>query len=79
VRDGDRFVFGGARMVARHAPGHTPEHITFLLYEADRDEPWGVLSGDSFFVDSVGRPYLLGEEETEELTQALFRTVQDFS
>ena len=37
-----------------------------------------MLTGDSFFVDSVGRPDLLGDEETEELTEALFRTTQDF-
>lgn len=78
VRDGDSFTFGGARMVARHTPGHTPEHIAFLLHESDADEPWGVLTGDSFFVDSVGRPDLLGDEETDELTEALFHTIQEF-
>ncbi|HLS68606.1 MAG TPA: rhodanese-like domain-containing protein [Kiloniellales bacterium] len=74
LRDGDSFAFGGACLVARHVPGHTPEHICFLLYEGKAKEPWGVLTGDSFFVDSVGRPDLLGDEQTE----ALFRTVQDF-
>lgn len=78
VRDGDRFDFGGLRMVAAHTPGHTPEHVAFLLHEAENDEPWGVLSGDAFFVDSVGRPDLLGDDRTEELTEALFRTTRDF-
>ncbi|TPE49710.1 rhodanese-like domain-containing protein [Amaricoccus solimangrovi] len=78
LRDGDAFTFGGVRMVTRHTPGHTPEHVSFLLYEGEKEEPWGVLTGDSFFVDSVGRPDLLGEEETEELTEALFRTTRDF-
>lgn len=78
VRDGDSFVFGSARMIARHTPGHTPEHVSFLLHEDATEEPWGVLTGDSFFVASVGRPDLLGDEETGELTEALFRTVQDF-
>ena len=78
IRDGDRFDFGGLRLEVRHTPGHTPEHVSFVLYEKDNDDPWGVLSGDAFFVDSVGRPDLLGDDKTDELTEALFRTTQDF-
>jgi hydroxyacylglutathione hydrolase len=77
VRDGDSFSFGGLRMVARFTPGHTPEHMSYMLYEDDADTPWGVLSGDAFFVDSVGRPDLLGDDQTEELAEKLFHTVRD--
>ncbi len=78
VRDGDEFSFGGVRLKAKHTPGHTPEHLSYLLYEGDGESPWGVLTGDSFFVDSVGRPDLMGDEKTDELTEALFHTVRDF-
>ncbi len=78
IRDGDSFTFGQLTLETRHTPGHTPEHVSFLLYEKDNDDPWGVLSGDAFFVDSVGRPDLLGDDKTEELTEALFRTTQEF-
>ncbi|MEZ5779357.1 MAG: rhodanese-like domain-containing protein [Paracoccaceae bacterium] len=78
IRDGDSFAFGSVRLTARHTPGHTPEHVSFLLHEGEREEPWGVLSGDSFFVDSVGRPDLLGDDQTERLTKALFHTTRDF-
>lgn len=78
IRDGDSFKFGKLRLEVRHTPGHTPEHVSFLLFEEDRDDPWGVLSGDAFFVDSVGRPDLLGDDKTDELTEALFRTTQEF-
>lgn len=78
VRDGDRFTFGGISMEARFTPGHTPEHLSYLLFETGKDAPWGVLTGDSFFVDSVGRPDLMGDEKTDELTEALFHTVRDF-
>ena len=78
VRDGDSFTFGGIRMEARFTPGHTPEHLAFLLFESDKDKPWGVLTGDSFFVSSVGRPDLMGDEKTDELTEALFGTVRHF-
>jgi len=77
VGDGDEFTFGDIRMKARFTPGHTPEHMSYMLYEGEKDTPWGVLSGDAFFVDSVGRPDLLGEDETEELTEKLFHTVRD--
>jgi len=78
IRDGDEFTFGSVRMRAKFTPGHTPEHMSYLLFENDRDRPWGVLTGDSFFVDSVGRPDLLGDAQTEALTEALFHTIRDF-
>src|SRR3954452_21979793 len=35
IKDGDRFEFGEVIVTARHAPGHMPEHMSFLLSEAD--------------------------------------------
>lgn len=79
IRDGDRFEFGSVVLTARHTPGHTPEHLSYELAEQDRVEgPWGVLTGDSLFVSSAGRPDLLGEEETEKLTEQLFHTLRDY-
>src|SRR5438876_9548561 len=50
VKDGDRFTFGEVLVTARHTPGHTPEHLSYLLAEADyADTPWGILTGDSLF------------------------------
>ena len=78
VRDGDAFEFGALRLQARFTPGHTPEHMSYLMFETGRKTPWGVLTGDSLFVDSVGRPDLMGDDQTDELTEALFHTVRDF-
>src|SRR5213083_100274 len=79
VRDGDRFRFGEVLVTARHTPGHTPEHLSYLLAEADHpDEPWAVLTGDSLFVSSAGRPDLLGEKHTKQLAEQQFRTLRDF-
>jgi hydroxyacylglutathione hydrolase len=79
IRHGDRFTFGAVALTVRHTPGHTPEHLSYELAEKDRTEdPWGVLSGDSLFVSSAGRPDLLGEGETEELTKQLFHTLRDY-
>lgn len=79
IKDGDRFQLGSVVITARHTPGHTPEHISYLLAEEDHPEtPWGVLSGDSLFVSSAGRPDLLGEKETEKLAAQQFHTLHDF-
>jgi hydroxyacylglutathione hydrolase len=79
VKDGDRFTFGEVLVTARHTPGHTPEHMSYLLAEADRpDEPWAVLTGDSLFVSSAGRPDLLGEKHTKQLAEQQFHTLRDF-
>jgi len=79
IKDGDRFTFGEALVTARHTPGHTPEHMSYLLAEADHpDEPWAVLTGDSLFVSSAGRPDLLGEKHTKQLAEQQFHTLRDF-
>src|SRR5256885_14212959 len=73
VRDGDKFTFGSVIITAKHTPGHTPEHVSFILTDADHTEiPWGVLSGDSLFVNSAGRPDLLGDKETSKLATQQF-------
>jgi hydroxyacylglutathione hydrolase len=79
IKDGDTFEFGSVRMTCRFTPGHTPEHMSYLLAEKDNpDKPWSVLSGDSLFVSSAGRPDLLGEDQSEKLANQLFDTLRDF-
>jgi hydroxyacylglutathione hydrolase len=79
VTDGDRFEFGDVLVTARHTPGHTPEHLSYLLADVDHpDEPWGILTGDSLFVSSAGRPDLLGEKHTKQLAEQQFHTLRDF-
>jgi len=79
INDGDRFTFGEVLVTARHTPGHTPEHMSYLLSEIEHpDEPWAVLTGDSLFVSSAGRPDLLGEKHTKQLAEQQFHTLRDF-
>ena len=60
LRDGDTIDVGNVRLSAMHTPGHTPEHLTFLVTDrAVADEPMGALTGDFVFVGDVGRPDLL--------------------
>jgi hydroxyacylglutathione hydrolase len=60
LHDGDRFMVGNIRLEALHTPGHTPEHIAFLVTDtAHACLPMGLASGDFVFVGDVGRPDLL--------------------
>ncbi len=73
-RDGDELRVGNLRFVVMHTPGHTPEHISFLLYEGRSAQPLAMFSGDFLFVGSLGRPDLLGEEAKHALASALYES-----
>lgn len=55
-------------------PGHTPDHLAYLLVAGD--VPVALFSGGSLMVGAVGRTDLLGEERQEELARQLFRALQ---
>ena len=79
LKEGDQFTIGKTVLTVKHTPGHTPEHVSFLLAECDHaDTPWGVITGDSLFVSSAGRPDLLGSSETKKLAEQQFYTLRDF-
>ena len=83
--DGDTFTVGSVELRALHTPGHTPEHLSFLVTDGGSDAPvpMGLLSGDFVFVGDTGRPDLLetaaGEQGAgDEGAQALYGSVQRF-
>jgi hydroxyacylglutathione hydrolase len=59
--DGDTFRVGNVELRVVHTPGHTPEHVSFLVTDlgGGASEPMGVLSGDFVFAGDLGRPDLL--------------------
>jgi hydroxyacylglutathione hydrolase len=60
LADRDTFRAGLVELRAIHTPGHTPEHLSFLVTDtAVAHEPMGVVTGDFVFVNDVGRPDLL--------------------
>lgn len=60
IRDGDRLTIGNIRVDVLHTPGHTPEHLSFLITDgAAADRPIAAVTGDFVFVGDVGRPDLL--------------------
>src|SRR5580765_8559502 len=47
LADGDEIRLGDVRLRAIETPGHTPESLSFLIFEHAGDpQPWGVLTGD---------------------------------
>jgi glyoxylase-like metal-dependent hydrolase (beta-lactamase superfamily II)/rhodanese-related sulfurtransferase len=78
LADGERIELGDVVVETWATPGHTPESVTYLVYEhADDDNPYAILTGDTLFVGDVGRPDLLGAIgfTAEELGRQLFDSV----
>ena len=79
LNDGEQIEMGEVVFEVLHTPGHTPEHIGFLLIDRSRgEEPCVFLSGGSLLVGDVARPDLLGDrEETQRHAAGLCRTLQE--
>ena len=82
LRNGDAIRVGNLTLRAVHTPGHTPEHLSFLLTDgAASTEPGFLLSGDFVFVGDVGRPDLLdesglGSDTREPMARRLFESLK---
>ena len=72
---GEDLNLGGAVLRCVGTPGHTPEHLSYLLLEGDR--PVALFSGGALIVGSVARTDLISPEQTEPLARALFRALRD--
>lgn len=77
VYDRTQIQLGKVRLEARHTPGHTEEHLIWLLYDEKRQTsiPELAFTGDLLFVGSVGRPDLAGADKQELLMQELYNTL----
>lgn len=71
--DGDEVDLGGLTLRALATPGHTDEHLSFLLL--DGSTPVGVFTGGSLIVGSAARTDLLGDDRTLELTRAQYASL----
>ena len=84
LHDGDVFMVGNVRFDVLHTPGHTPEHLSFMVTDTPAGAgAMGVLTGDFVFVGDVGRPDLLEKAAhlagtMEASARTLFRSLQRF-
>lgn len=73
--DGEDLDLGGPVLRCVSTPGHTPEHLSYLLLDGAR--PVALFSGGALIVGSVARTDLISPEQTEPLARALFRALRD--
>jgi hydroxyacylglutathione hydrolase len=85
LKDGDTFQVGNIELQAVHTPGHTPEHMSFLVTDrgSGSTEPIGIASGDFVFVGDLGRPDLLESAagiigQRDPSARALYRSIDRF-
>ena len=82
---GDEIDLGQVLLRVRHTPGHTPEHVCFVVTDrAASDRPIGMFSGDFVFVGDVGRPDLLERAANvrgtmDAMARSLFRSLRALS
>ncbi len=74
LRDSDQVDLGGLRLTTMATPGHTDEHVAFVLL--DGEHPLGVFTGGSLIVGSAARTDLLGPERAEELASAQYGSLR---
>lgn len=76
VNEGSEILFGNVRAVVRTTPGHTPDgSVLYVHHPAKAEDPKMVLTGDTLFIGSVGRPDLMeGSYTSAQLATMLFHT-----
>ncbi len=75
VEGGETLDLGGLMLEAIATPGHTPEHLSYLLRDGGR--PLALFSGGALLPGSVARTDLIAPDQTEPLARALYRSLHD--
>ncbi len=73
--DGEELDLGGLTLRALATPGHTPEHLSYLILDGAR--PAALFSGGSLLVGAMARTDLIAPEQTGELARALWRSLHE--
>jgi len=73
LEDGDEFDLGEFKLKVLHTPGHTPEHISFLVEE--QGEPTAIFTGGALIMGGAARVDLLGSRVAPFLARWLYQTI----
>lgn len=86
LKHGDTFTVGNIQIEAVHTPGHTPEHLSYLVTDlgGGATTPIAIATGDFVFVGDLGRPDLLEQAAglhgvQEPSARALFASLPRFT
>jgi len=76
--DGDSIEIGALRVRCVATPGHTPEHVAYLVSDLRRDEdPQYLFSGGALLVGHIARVDLLGPELEQRLARDAYTTLRE--
>ena len=73
LREDDELDLGEFKLRVLHTPGHTPEHISFLVIEQDR--PTAIFTGGALMMGGAARVDLLGQRIAPFLARWLHNTI----
>jgi len=77
LSEGDTIQLENIVLQVLETPGHTPEHLTYVVMDKSRSaSPLGAFVGDTLFVGDVGRPDLF-PEIAQELAAQLYHSLHD--
>ncbi|MGH9858150.1 MAG: MBL fold metallo-hydrolase, partial [Acidobacteriota bacterium] len=76
VSEGLELRIGTARIKCWETPGHTLDHVSWVVFEEDDEDPVVLFSGGSLLVGGAGRTDLFGEKWTKELTRKQYQSIQ---
>ena len=79
VKDGEVIEMGDVAFEVVHTPGHTPEHVSLVVYDRPSgNEPTLLLSGGALLVGDLARPDLLGgKDEVQQAALSFCHTIQE--
>jgi hydroxyacylglutathione hydrolase len=79
LRDRDELMIGSLRIRVLATPGHTPDHVSYLVADLARsDDDWVLFAGGALLVGTAARPDLLGGPVEARLAAAeLYRSITD--
>ena len=78
LKEGDTLSVGPFTLEVLHTPGHSPEHVCFVVRGGGKgaEEPWAVFTGDTLFASEVGPPHLATGKSEEALARDLYGSLQ---
>lgn len=81
LKENDELKFGDVKLKILETPGHSPESISILVFDMDKDSdiPYAILTGDTLFIGDVGRPDLRASLgwTAKELGEMLYESVHN--
>jgi hydroxyacylglutathione hydrolase len=76
LKDGQIFSIGHLKVTVMHTPGHTDESVSYVITDlATGGSPVMVFTGDTLFINDVGRTDLYGDNQVRRLAENLFNSI----